>query len=877
MALTAGHRLGPYEITSPIGAGGMGEVYRGRDTRLRRDVAIKVLPDLVASDPERLTRFEREAQALAALSHPNIAAVYAVEGRAIVMEFVEGEDLAQRISRGALPMDEALPIAKEIASALEAAHAQGIVHRDLKPANIRITPEGQVKVLDFGLARITEVTDGPGGTVVKGAEHSPTLTARATAMGVILGTAAYMSPEQARGKTVDKRADIWAFGCVVYEMLTGRRLFDGDDMTDVLASVVKEQPDLTQVPSSMQRLLKRCLEKDPKQRLKDIGDAWDLIEAAPAAPASVASASPAPAKRTRPWIPWSVAAILLLALAGVGSIAVSHFQERPLPIEFGIPAPDGSLFSNAAPQFDISPHGRTMAFVALAETTKVAMLWVRPLSSSTVTMLPGTEQASFPCWSPDNKYIAFFASGKLKKVQVAGGPAIPLADAPQARGCAWNADNVIVFSPGANDSLKRVASAGVGGTTDATRLAEGEGSHRFPAFLPDGRHFIFWSGLGSGQNHLKIGSLDSLESTVLMPSDVNGQFAAGHLFFVIGGILLAQPFDPDARRTTGDPFPVAEQVSVDLNVFHGAFAVSSSVVTYARGASRPSRLTWTDRSGKQISTIGEPASYFNLSLSPNEARAAVTVSNGPTRDLWLVDFARATSSQFTFGPGLNSLPVWSPGGDWIMFSSPRAGPYQLYQKPSNGSGKDELLLKSDRTTLGTDLSRDGKFAVFSRSSSGTGMDVWTVALAGDRNPVVFVQTPATEDNGVFSPDTKWIAYDSTESGGRPEVYIRPFPAAAGQIRVSRDGGVQPMWRADGKELFFLGLDNMLTAVAVTAGPQLSVGVPRPLFPFPLTTVQRRAYAVSRDGSKFLFPMLADRGALSPPITVIVNWPATLQK
>ena len=881
MPLAAGQHLGPYEIVSPIGAGGMGEVYRARDTKLKRDVAVKVLPESVAGDPERLARFEREAQALAALSHPNIAAVYAVEGLAIVMELVEGEDLSEVIrtkfelrSSNFEVLEWAMPIAREIASALEAAHAQGIVHRDLKPANIRITPDGHVKVLDFGLAKALGVP-GTDSAAPHGEMNSPTLTARATQMGVILGTAAYMSPEQARGKAVDKRADIWAFGCVVYEMLTGRRLFAGEDMTETLASVVKEQPDLTQVPSSVQRLLKRCLEKDPKQRLKDIGDAWDLIEAAPSASASPTASTPARPKRA--WVPWSIAAVLAFGLAGVGTIAVSHLQEKPLPIEFGIPAPDGSLFSSAAPQFDISPDGRTVAFVAVNETTRVAMMWVRPLGSSTARMLPGTEQATFPFWSPDSKFIGFFASGKLKKVQVAGGPAIALADSAQARGGTWNADNVIVFAPGPNDPIKRVSAAEPGATADATKLGPGEASHRFPSFLPDGRHFIYWSGLGGDPPQLKVGSLDSLEAVSLGPSDVGGLFAAGHLFFSIGGILLAQPFDPVALRKIGDPFPVVEQISTDVNVFHAAFAGSSSAIAFARGSSRPARLTWVDRTGKTLSTVGDPGGYLNLSLSPDERRAAVTVNTGAARDIWIVDLARATPSQFTFGSsGINSLPVWSDDGSWIMFSSTRAGPYQLYRKPSNGSGTDDVLLKADRTTLGTDLSRDGKFAAFSRSSSGTGMDIWTVALTGDRNPVVFVQSPAVEDGAAFSPDGKWIAYESTESGGRPEIYIRPFPVAAGQIRVSRDGGTQPQWRADGKELFFLGLDNMITAVDVTPGPQHSVAVPHALFPFAQTSVVRHAYAVSRDGSKFLFPMIADR-ASSPPITVIVNWPATLGK
>jgi Tol biopolymer transport system component/tRNA A-37 threonylcarbamoyl transferase component Bud32 len=863
--MTAGTKLGPYEIVSQIGKGGMGEVWKARDPRLNRDVAIKI------SAQQFTDRFEREAHAIAALNHPNICTLYDVGPNYLVMELVEGPTLAERIAQGPVPLEEALAIAKQIADALEAAHEKSIVHRDLKPANVKIKPDGQVKVLDFGLAK--------SGGIAELSSDSPTAL---TVAGMILGTAGYMAPEQAKGKVADKRADIWAFGVVLYEMLTGKRLFEGETVSETLAEVLKEQPALNRVPAKVRPLLRRCLEKDPKLRLRDISGVELLLEGTTAAPLQSRFGKAG-------WIAAGAFAVIAAALGFV------HFREKPpavYPVRFQVPLPDKGTFGRF---LALSPDGHKLAFTT---TGPEGGIWVRDLDSLELRLLPGTQNVFSLFWSPDSRYLAFGIGNQLKKTDASGGPAQTLCELPSGNvgSGAWNRDGVIIFgSP--SGPLRRVSAEG-GVATDLTVLdpSRQEGAHVQPTFLPDGRHFIYFHPGSPENSGVFVGSLDVKPADQSRERLVATTFGAswapsasgtgGHLFFLRDGTLMAQPFDAGRLKLTGEPVPVAERVGA--LIFNGFFSISANgALAYRTGVSSGNRqLAWFDRQGKQPATAFEPGPYLDLSLSPDGTRAAILRGSTANADFWLHDFTRGVSTRFTFDQkagetGAGKGPVWSPDGTRIAFSSTRGGVIDLLEKLSSGAGNEALLAHSDFNKTPDDWSRDGRFLLYTEVNGKTSYDLMVLPLQGsDRKPVPLVNTTFAEAQGSFSPDTRWFAYGSNESG-RVEVYVQPFTPpgsgatpAVGKWQISRDGGRRPKWRPDGKELIFRAPNGTPMAVDITTSPSFQAGIPKPLFTMPANA---GPWDVTADGKRFLaiMPLQAQQNA-NTPITVVLNWEAGLK-
>jgi eukaryotic-like serine/threonine-protein kinase len=859
-----GTRLGPYEIHALIGAGGMGEVYRAGDSRLGRDVAIKV------SAAQFSERFEREARAVAALNHPNICTLHDVGPNYLVMEYVEGES-----PKGPLPLEEALRIARQIADALEAAHEKGIVHRDLKPGNIKVKPDGTVKVLDFGLAKQT------GFASEHEISNSPTLSMAATQAGVILGTAAYMAPEQARGKPADKRADIWAFGVVLYELLTGERLFQGEDVTETLASVVKEQPQLNNVPVQVRRLLKKCLEKDPKKRLRDIGDAWELLEG---------PVSPAAALQSSRLGVWGLASAGVLALA-LGALAFVHFRETPPPeqrLQYTIPLPEKLENVSNSWRLAISPNGRYLVIAATVSGRR--QLWLREMDALEARPMASTDDATFPFWSPDSRWIGFFASGKLRKIAVGGGPSQELCDVTSGLGGTWNREDVIVFSSSPAENVLRRISAVAGGTT--SEVTHNKLPSGLPVFLPDGRRFLYvvFPAASPEKAGIYLGSLDGKEDRRILTDVSNVAFApsksasdSGHILFVRENNLMAQPFDSKTAQIFGEVFSVAEGIPLLFN--YRPFSVSENgiLVYWTRGTiGAANQIVWYDRNGKVLEPISTPGDVWTPSLSPDGKTVAFARYSGAYSDLWLRDLVHQVDQRFTTDRSRNDSPVWSPNGDRIAFRSTRSGQQEIWLKATNGSGKEEMLQTDAFPKFPGQWSPDGRSIVYSDNDPRTRIDIWYIPLEGDRKPVEFPHTNFDDAQGQISPDGKWMAYMSDKTGQR-EVYVAPFPSGEGELRISSAGGEQPRWRRDGKELFYVAADGkmMLVTVKTAAGskPAFDRDAPFPLFDARITSApDTRAfqYDVSADGKRFLVVTSASSAPSTaapalPPLNVVVNW------
>lgn len=871
MARTLAH----YQIREKLGAGGMGEVYRATDAKLGRDVAIKLLPEAFSQDADRMARFTREAQVLASLNHPNIAAIYGVEERALVMELVEGKTLS-----GPLPPETALNYARQIADAIEAAHEKGIVHRDLKPANIMITTAGVVKVLDFGLAKAAEKRSGD-------IQNSPTLSLSATRAGVVLGTVPYMSPEQARGKPVDHRSDIWAFGCVLYQMFTGEQPFQGESASDIVAEVLTNQPDFDRLPVQVRAVVEKCLRKDVRRRWQAIGDVRIALDET----ASVNAALPAVT-------PWRERLAWVGALAIVGALlfwAGGHWNKstpaHAVRLAINLPAhirfAQGVNMTVPAPRFAVSPNGHAIVFAAAAPQGQ-ATLWIRALDDLTARPIAGTENAVDPFWSPDSRWVGFVSDGKLKKTPASGGPVQEVAAVGNSRGASWGPDDAILFAR-ANSTLFRVASTG-GPVTAVTKLdkSQQEGTHRWPQFLPDGRHLLYGirSSLPS-QTGIYASSLDGKVKKLLVHTESAGYYVPpGFVVYLDGDMLLGQEFDAVRLELKGQPFAIVEGVGHASTGF-GAFSASmNGVLAYAGPILRSTRLTWFDRGGKALDRVTPPGDYTDFRLSPDEKQIAgslIDVKTG-TVNIWLTDVARGSTSPFAFGYSLNASPVWSPDGTRILYRTVRKGMAELYQKSASGGGKDQpvqldenqrAVLAQAVTSVPDHWSPDGRYLIYSVLSSN--WQLWVLPLSGDaRKPYKLFDSPADNTHGNFSPDGRLVAYTSNESGNW-QVHVQTFPVSDRKWQISTNGGYEPRWRADGREIYYLSEDRDLMAVDVRPGP--SFGIPKQLFHtrvFPGVSAQRTNYVPSRDGRSFLINI--QTGEAPPnPITVVLNWTAGLKR
>jgi Tol biopolymer transport system component len=866
----------------------MGEVYRARDTKLDRDVAIKVLPESFAQDADRLARFTREAKTLAALNHPNIAHIHGLEEangvRALVMELVDGDDLSTVIARGPMPLADALPIARQIAEALEAAHEAGIVHRDLKPANIKVRTDGTVKVLDFGLAKaLLPGSEDPG--LHGNAAHSPTMTARATQMGMILGTAAYMAPEQAKGRVVDKRADIWAFGVVLYEMLTGRRAFEGDDISTTLAAVLMRDPEWASLPNdtpaALTTLIRRCLERDPKARLRDIGEARLLLShpemlGGPSAPIG---SSVAHARSTR--LPWIVATSGLFGAVFFGALWLA----RPGPpvandrIEVSLAPPAGHSVGVA---FALSPDGRRLVMEAVDRETGTGALWLRELASGPPSKLPGTDAGTLPFWSPEGSEIAFFAEGKLKKIDLQGSPPQVVCDAPSPRGGAWGLGGTIVFAGSFRKGLEKV-DAGGGVPTPLTTLDEArhEKSHRWPVFLPDGKHLLFLAQTGEATSKDDASTIEALTMatgarTALVKANSSPLYsAAGFLLFWREGALRAQAFDASRLAVSGAVFSVAAGVAFDSSEYAQASVSSTGALVYSTAnTTNRTDLLLVDRTGRPIKTIaGSVLVEGGLALSHDGTRlaAAITADGARDTDIWIYDLAQGAPGPLTFDEGGDRYPAWSTDDRQVIYTNDRKNDGIVFKRPANGQGQPAQVASNVSGMRSWGWSHNGGWLLVATIADATAEDLARFDIESQKlSPLV--STPFTESSGALSPDDRFLAYQSDDTG-RPEVYVLSLGADAGRWRISSLGGAIPSWGRDGRELYFLTPRGQVMVVEIEPGGTFRPSAPRELFraDFRFFSSPYREYAAAPDGQRFVIDVLKERSLTL--LTLVTNWTA----
>ncbi len=892
MPLAANTRLGPYEILGPLGAGGMGEVYRARDTRLDRVVAVKILPPQVAAREDLRQRFEREARAVSGLNHPHICTLHDI-GRQdgvdyLVMEYLEGETLAARLSKGPLPVAEALRHGIEISSALEQAHRHGVIHRDLKPGNVMLTKTG-AKLLDFGLAKLREPPVAP-----TGASAMPTQTMPVTAEGTIVGTLQYMAPEQLEGKEADARTDIFACGAVLFEMVTGRKAFEGQSQASLISAVMTTEPPAVSAlqplsPPALDHVIRKCLAKDPEERWQsahDLAGELKWIEEGGSQAGIPVAVATRRARRER--VGWIAAAALLLAVVTAFALGVVRLRQAPpqqTEVRFTVPPPEDVTFRWADVPV-VSPDGKRIVFGGQSADRKNP-LWVRPLNSLAAQMLPGTEGGHLPFWSPDSRSIAFFVGRQLKKIDPSGGPPQTLCELPgTGSGGTWNRDGVIIAGTFGQTPLYQVPAAG-GQPKPVTALdaSRQERGHRYPCFLQDGSHFLYLAQSARAENTgIYVGSLDSRPPRRLLAADSNVTFAApGYVLFAQGQTLMAQPLDTRQFRVAGESFPVAEQLLLfSGSVTGGAFSVSESgVLCYRQGSLISTQFAWFDRAGTRLGTLGETGLYANPALSPDEKRLATDRLDPQTnrRDIWVFDLARGTSTRLTFDPSEDFNSLWSPDGQRIAFTSERKGVRDIYHKLASGAGEDDLLFESGEGKSIEDWTRDGRFIIFN-APYGSNPDVWALPVSPgasqtDRKPVLVVSGPGSQTAAQVSPDGRWIAYESDESG-RYEVYVQSFPASGGKWQISTAGGAEPRWRGDSKELFYVARGKLMAVEVKTGASTFEAGIPRTLFAPPLASDQRRnRYVVTADGKRFL--VRTPVGETSMPITVVMNWTAAVKR
>ncbi len=889
-----GQTISQYKILEKLGEGGMGVVYKAQDTKLNRFVALKFLPPHMAASEQDKARFIQEAQSAAALNHPNVCSIIDIQENDgtmfIVMELVDGQTL--RDKKGTIGYKQAIDICIQVAEGLSAAHEKGIVHRDIKPDNIMVRKDGIAQVMDFGLAKLNGVS-------------------KLTKAGSTVGTVGYMSPEQVQGLEADHRSDIFSFGVLMYELITGELPFKGVHETAIAYEIVNvDSAPMSsikpEIDPALDAVVLECLEKDPNERAQSIRQiAVDLKkhrrESSRQRASRITAARPVfksevrgseniemePKRRLerRELIAWTAAGVLFFS-----TVIIAMFSLRQTDVHVSrttILPPDKIVFSEwNGGHLALSPNGKYLAFAG-RDSLRKRFLWVRPISALTGQMLNGTEDAAYPFWSPDNRFIAYFAKGKLLKIDAAGGPPQTICNAPGARGGTWNHDGVILFTPNSNGPLMRVSAAG-GSPVPVTALdtIRGDLSHRWPWFLPDGNHFLYTTQTtqtgGAEGDVICIGTLDSSENKVLLHASSNSVYVSGHIFFLREQSLMAQPFDVKSLEFTGDAFPVAEQVSYYTDRNKANFTLSENgVLAYQTGNSiESSQLTWYDRTGKELEKVGDPGSINSYKLSPDGKNIAISVLDTRSRnvDIWIYDLTRKIQTRFTFDPASDRHPVWSPDGNRIIFDSQRKSRIDLFQRASSGAGSEETLLESDKNKIVTDWSSDGRFLLYHTDNDPkTRLDLWVLPLdGGDRKPIPYLQTEFIELWPVMSPDGKWITYTSLESG-IPQVYVRPFPGPGGKYQVSTTGGSRSRWRRDGKELYYVGAENKIMAAEVSSkGESFVIGTVQPLFEIRPPSGVVDFYDVTADGKRFLVNKLVTEN-LSVPVTLVVNWDEEFRK